>query len=324
MDHPVVSIIIPVFNIEPFIEECIESCLNQKFTDFELIIVNDGSTDGTKEKLMHFESNDSRVKIINKENEGVNFARKTGIESATGEYIFFLDGDDYIPQSTLQSLIENASTSHADIIAGDVLIHELNGETTYRYYNKFNNETGISFLAFILQNKLHYLWGKLIKRSLFVENDILFRRELVIGEDQVQLYQLCMYAKKVAVVKGIVYHYRKNNMSASQKSSATSFVKNQETYAICIRELQEKFNYNRFIQQQLNFRIIFALIQSAYRNNKKYHDKRVVSRLLKKAIIEGVFKQPSLLNGSSAIIFKGIVTYISPSLTYTLRKVLRK
>ena len=116
-----ISVVVPVYNVEAYLERCLDSLINQTLSDIEIICVNDGSTDSSPEKLEEFAKKDSRIKIINQENGGLSAARNTGIEAATGEYIGFVDSDDYVDLDFYEKLY-NAATSHnADISCTSII-----------------------------------------------------------------------------------------------------------------------------------------------------------------------------------------------------------
>ena len=124
-----VSVIVAAYNIEDYIERCINSVINQSFSDIEIIVVNDGSSDGTLEKLNILKEFDSRIKIINKENEGVIEARKTGLKLSQGDYVLFIDGDDWIDLNTIKLLKKI-------VLEGDYDIVCYNGKWVYDNYIK--------------------------------------------------------------------------------------------------------------------------------------------------------------------------------------------
>jgi len=127
---PKISLIVAAYNIEDYIERCVKSLINQTFTDIEIVIVNDGSTDGTLDKIKRVIKNDNRVKLINKKNEGVVAARKTGFINSTGEYILFIDGDDWLDVNTCQICNEKLIEDNYDILY-------------YGYYMAYDNGKNI-------------------------------------------------------------------------------------------------------------------------------------------------------------------------------------
>ena len=116
MHQPKVTIVIPVYNTENYLDKCLSSVVNQTFSDIKVIIVNDGSTDNSLEICKKYAVNDKRITLIDKVNEGVSIARNIGINLAEGEWIYFLDSDDFLDLNTLENLVIEAHSSDADII----------------------------------------------------------------------------------------------------------------------------------------------------------------------------------------------------------------
>lgn len=113
-----VSILVAIYNKEMEISQCIKSLINQTYDNLEIILVNDGSTDSTKEICEKFSKKDNRLKIINKKNEGLEMARRTGLEHATGEYVMFVDGDDWLPKNAVEVLLNVIKKENADVCFG--------------------------------------------------------------------------------------------------------------------------------------------------------------------------------------------------------------
>jgi glycosyltransferase involved in cell wall biosynthesis len=289
LSAPKVSIIITVYNLEGILSNCFESCVNQSYQDIEIVVINDGSTDNSGKIIDEFKAFDKRIIAINKTNEGLCLARKAGIEIAKGDYIFFFDGDDTIPLNTIETLYNLAQLHTADIVSGNFRLFQNESLIEERTYSSFGIGSGIEFLEFILINHLHYLCGKLIKRSLYIINDIEIKKEAIIGEDQIQMYQLCMFADKVATTDTVVYNYIFNGSSMTQKRVPNeTFTTLQELYAHALYELQQKFPYNDLIRQQINLRILaalnLALIQSGHYVQNKVQSSMIMSKTLKNAL----------------------------------------
>ena len=116
MKHPKISIIIPVYNVEKYLDRCIDSIINQSLKDIEIILVDDGSPDNCPQLCDEWAKKDSRIKVIHKENAGLGMARNTGMQHATGEYIAFIDSDDYVDLDMYAKLLEKAELHNADIV----------------------------------------------------------------------------------------------------------------------------------------------------------------------------------------------------------------
>ena len=111
-----VSIIVPVYNVEKYLSKCIESLINQTYTNIEILLINDGSTDNSKKICEQFKEKDSRIKLINKENGGLSDTRNKGLQEAIGKYIAFVDSDDYINENTVEDNLKTAIEKNADIV----------------------------------------------------------------------------------------------------------------------------------------------------------------------------------------------------------------
>jgi glycosyltransferase involved in cell wall biosynthesis len=294
---PKISIIIPVYNLKPVVSNCLESCIHQSFQDIEIVVINDGSTDGSDEIIEQYRQKDFRIKHIKKQNEGLSFARKTGVEHAVGEYVFHLDGDDTITEKALETLYKEAKEQSADIVAGDIILFKGKNIHQYKLYSAFGRGTATAFLEFILRNQFHYLWGKLIKRSLYTNNEIEIVKEVkVIGEDQMQLYQLCMFAIKVSTVNTIIYEYRINDNSITKAPMENrQFTAHREYYAYVMHRLLTRFNYNDFIRQQINFKILIALYEGINKTGCFVVDKKRSGSILAKTLLNSIFSKRTLL-----------------------------
>ena len=164
-----VSVIIPIYNVEKYLKKCIESVINQTFSDLEIILVNDGSTDNCKEICEDYKSKDNRIKFIHKSNGGLSSARNAGIQVATGDYYTFIDSDDYIMSDMIEQLVYMAQLTDADIS----LCCKTNQENGFEegINKKIEIFTKEEALKCILTEKkiLTSAWGKLYKRKLFNE-----------------------------------------------------------------------------------------------------------------------------------------------------------
>lgn len=195
---PKVSIIMPVFNKERYLKQTLKTIKEQKFENWELIIVNDGSTDRSRDILEKFISTDSRMKLINQENAGVSSARNTGIRNATGEWIWFIDADDVPDINFLNNAFIHMNES-SSIIVGNFSLLFSNGRIEHVKIkeNGFVDSETIVDLFMLYQYKngyWGYLWNKLICRKLIIDSSIWFKEGLKLAEDLdflVSLYQVC-------------------------------------------------------------------------------------------------------------------------------------
>lgn len=209
-----ISIIVPVYNVEKYISRCIESILCQTFTNFELILVDDGSPDNSVSICEKYMEKDARVSLIHKENGGLSSARNAGIDSAKGEYMLFVDGDDVIHPKTLEILYSNLKDSNAQISIGNFCRFHSNRELDFQIKKEDIRSTyaGMQILEKLYDrndaSRYVSACGKLIKRSLF-ENVCFPVGRLF--EDEFTTYLLYYKAHKVSVTEKVLYYYFVND-----------------------------------------------------------------------------------------------------------------
>ena len=167
--NPLVSIIVPVYNAEKYIQQCIRSILNQSYSDLEIILVDDGSSDSSASLCQELAKKDARIQYYYQPNSGVTSARKKGVELSSGEYVTFVDADDTIEKDFLEVLVDKITEGLDMVISGASLEGEMDGDT---------------FVSKILEGKLPpSIWGRLIKREILSDEVFNISRDLPIGED---------------------------------------------------------------------------------------------------------------------------------------------
>lgn len=215
--EPLLSIIVPAFNIENYISRCLENLINQKYKNIEIIVVNDGSEDKTGEIIDSYTQKDSRIKVIHKKNEGVSIARNVGIDIAKGDYIGFVDGDDIVEEEMFEILIKNAVKYNADIShCGYKMIFP--SRTDY-YHNTEaiiiqNNYDGLKDLlkADMVEPGL---WNKIYKANLF--DDIRLNSNIRYNEDLLANFYLFKKSTKSVFYDKCMYNYMIRKGSATTK-----------------------------------------------------------------------------------------------------------
>ena len=211
------SIIVPCYNVEKYVSDCLDSLLNQTFKDFEIICVNDGSTDSTLEILEKYSKKDNRIKIITQKNKGLSGARNTGIDAANGDYIAFLDSDDWVSKNFYLKLYEAITKNDCDIAAATIIRKRKNSEK-YRVY--YSEEKIYSTLEEKLSAcsipKCCYVWNKLYKADLVKQNKF---TEGVYFEDILWTPEILKKANKLITVPDIAHYYRVNSNSIVKKNS---------------------------------------------------------------------------------------------------------
>lgn len=201
-----ISVIVPIYNAERTLQKCIDSILNQSFIDFELLLINDGSTDNSMNICEAYVKDDARVKAFNKINGGVSSARNLGLKNATGEWVCFIDSDDYLPGDALERLLNN---DMEDLVVGG-FARILSGSADFpKWMNLVVGGNDLS--SFLTQNIDTILfrvpWAKLFKRNIIEKNNLSFDENLTFGEDTLFVVTYLQYTNSIRLCKSICYNY---------------------------------------------------------------------------------------------------------------------
>ena len=208
-----VSIIVAAYNIEDYIKRCMYSIVNQTFKDIEIIVVNDGSTDNTLNIINDFAKNDARIKVINKKNGGLIEARKSGLEIASGEYILFLDGDDWLHLEAIEKLYKEAKKDNFDIVLYNFYLaydnNKLEEKSSFEEIVKHEDD----YLKLSLTGQIGAnIWAKFLKRKFLIDNNIEFVKNITYAEDVATTNLLFMYSPKVSTIdENLHYYYQREN-----------------------------------------------------------------------------------------------------------------
>lgn len=203
-----ISIVITVYNIAQYIGKCMDSVLSQTYRDIEVIVVDDCGTDGSMDIVRSYE--DDRIKIVShEENMGAGWARRHGIEAATGDYVITIDGDDWIDKDFIERLVLNAKKTRADIVSGGITIVNDDG---YEEIKRFPEKVSVGFQKFkdYSDGKIVFLANKLVRRSMYERVPYCTRRYC---EDTPVVLPLLFYANKVSYADTQGYYYRQHDSS---------------------------------------------------------------------------------------------------------------
>lgn len=230
-----VSIIVPVYNKEKYLSECVDSILRQNFKDFELILVDDGSKDSSWNIIKEYANKDKRVVPVHQENAGVSAARNAGLDRAQGKWICFVDADDYLPKDGIQILVEHGEKSNADIVNANAT--RVEDDKQFKIFN-FNNEI---VKGNIYPRLVHFApWAQLFKRSIIEEHHLRYVKGLAYSEDNVFILYYSLYASSIEFVNDSVYNYRINFDSAIQNKDYKKVAYHQMWAAHEVYKLKDK------------------------------------------------------------------------------------
>lgn len=282
MISPKISVIIPVYGVEKYIKECLESVIKQTLKDIEIIVVNDGTKDNSM-KIVEKYLDDKRIKIINKENGGLSSARNTGIKNARGKYIYNLDADDFINLDILEKLYRKAEKENLDVVIFDINIYSDKLKKNIRIWKDSNLEenkiyTGEEYLKeYFLGNGCPSVCNKLWRKNLYIENNILHPENISFGEDGATMTRLISEANKVEKLNELGYYYRQTTTSM-MKSSKIKMTEYLLSYNITINYLKERNKLQNFEKYLDTFKYKYVycmLFDYNYNNTNNEYIKEV-------------------------------------------------
>ena len=269
------SIIVPCYNAERFLAQCLDSIFAQTISDYEVICVNDGSTDGTLQVLEAYKNNHSNMRVFSQENAGLSCARNSGLEIACGEYIGFVDSDDFIEKNMFEKLLNRAAATDSDVVISNPRIYEENTGLTYPFRSMLDFFHFYKLNAFVPKEhpsvfSLIGPWDKLYKRSLLEKNKIRFIPHRIY-EDMPWTFEVLCYAKKVSVVKECLYFYRKNagGSITDKESSSDDFSFHFMENAVFVKKLlKENKLYESVSSDFLKYLLDYGMMHQSHIKNE--------------------------------------------------------
>ena len=268
---PKVSVIVPIYNVEKYLEKCINSLLSQTLEDIQIILVNDGSKDNSGNIAKEYEKNNKNgVIYVEKENGGLSDARNYGLKYATGDFIAFLDSDDYIEKNAYEEMYNKAIEENADYVECDFIWEFPNKIRVDKQYPYKNKKEMLSFVRVVA-------WNKLIKRQLITDNNLEFPKGLRY-EDVEFTYKLIPFINKFAYVDKPFIHY-------VQREGSIANVQNERTAEIFtvldnVIEFYKKKNIYEEYRDELEYNYARYLLCSSLKRMCKIKDKTIREKLL--------------------------------------------
>ena len=253
MYAPLISVIVPIYKVEPYLRRCLDSIINQTYTNLEIILVDDGSPDNCPHICEEYAAKDNRIIVIHKENGGLSDARNAGLDICKGEYISFVDSDDWVDEKYIEILCSQTSTSQYDFLIADYNQSDESSETKHILCNNgciLGNTPIIS--AYSKSTYPPCAWAKLYKRS-FIENNHFRFHPQILFEDQLWSCQLASKAKNIYIITSKIYHYtiRNNSIMQSESISATNRILSWKY--ILAAEKNILAPYNERLSNEINF-----------------------------------------------------------------------
>lgn len=296
MTEPLISVILPVYNMETYLSRCLDSVLNNTYHNLEVICIDDGSRDASLEILHRYEGNDSRVIVISKENGGVSSARNAGLNRATGEYVCFVDSDDYVHPQYFELLFRALQETGLEISACQPMILDSEGiaETPedFTYDPDALNVCSVAEV-FKTENLMAFCWGKLIRSTLVKDRS--FDENLGFAEDTVFFAEVCRNetVKQVAVLSYPLYYYVQREGSAVKNADDPQFLSFSRVW---IQQLQKSWRDDIYLDKALKWnlskRYISRFILPNRKASQEFHSYlKAVIPFLRKTRIYGASKK---------------------------------
>lgn len=275
-----ISVIVPVYNAEKYLELCIQSICNQTYENIEIILVNDGSTDGSLSICKHYVKKDSRIKLINQENSGSSIARNTGLDNATGNIISFVDSDDYIKEHMFETMLNLMITHKLDVVE-----IERNAKSDHkRFDNSFIIENQVEAAERIIKTTAFQVWKRIYKRSLI--NDMRFIPN-IIHQDAFYTIDVLNRINKIGFLNSPLYHYNRESIGIIR--SQYSAMKRDISVKV-IEYIKDNIPMNEKVQQALDIHIVnyytdhFMMISRAKEFDENGDHRRKLKREIKKSL----------------------------------------
>lgn len=283
MNQSLISVIVPVFNSEKYLLKTIKSILDQTHSNFELILINDGSTDNSESICLDYSKNDERIKYHTQQNQGPSAARNVGLDLARGEYVTFVDADDYLVEDGLEILLMNSEGSDL-VISGYInMFHNDKQSSTLpkisKHYMKSEFIEGIGQL--LDQNLFHYVWDKLYRKDIL--ETIRFDTTLKLGEDFFFNLEVLEKVKEISLVHEVTYkHIWINEDSLTEGFKEGLFLLRKKMYLSMVSFLEKNqvyTNENKYYVDQIFAKRIVACFMNLIAKDSPYDRKKIQDQI---------------------------------------------
>ncbi len=306
MNEQLVTIVLPIYNVEPYLDRCIQSVIAQTYTNLEILLIDDGSLDGCPQKCDEWAKRDKRIRTIHKHNEGLGMARNTGIENATGEYIFFFDSDDFVEPDIVECCVRAKNETGAETVVYGYEVLDRKGRNTKQCLpilpkNIIRGEevkeivvpclTGPVLKDGKIYNIAPSAWSLMYSAKLIKSREFKFISEReIISEDLYSNLIYYSYVDSIAVVNKALYHYCYNNRSLSRAYNPNRFSSNKHFYLETIK-LCDELGYTELTKRTLSSQMLantIATIKQTVCSSLTFKEKR---KIIKKIVSDEITKK---------------------------------
>lgn len=273
-----ISVIVPIYNAEEYLKRCLDSLAKQSFRDFEVILINDGSTDSSQDIIDSFLNDNSSWRFKNKLNSGPSDTRNAGIELAKGDYLAFVDADDYLETDYLQALHQNLTENNSDLACCGYFDHSELGILALTNYAKILEFSSKKVFAdYVLDRVGGVLWDKLFIKAIIIENDIKLNSEVRLSEDLLFVLEYLFHIRKISIVDKSLYNY--NRLYENRLSKIISITQLESVLRVNdllvekLKNLDFSEDKIKEIQNKRLGKYIFSFMRSISEINLKYSKK---------------------------------------------------
>lgn len=294
------SIIIPVYNSENSLKQCIDSILGQTYKNYEIIIINDGSEDNSINICNNYRNYDQRIKIYNQENRGVSYSRNKGIKKSKGEYLVFIDSDDYIEKDMLEILDKETKKDTPDILYFGIKFIDLQRKLLQIKAPSFNSlslDKEYIYNDLKIKNEIFgFTWSKIIKRDIVIENNILYNENMELYEDLVFTCKVFKKVKTIKTIKKPLYNYviGENDSENLSKKYRKNMKELKSEIILFLVEFMDDMKFKDSIKLKIklkNYENFIDYMIVNYLNEKKLKkDDKKISKFYKEIMNDNIFK----------------------------------
>jgi glycosyltransferase involved in cell wall biosynthesis len=225
---PKISIIVPVYKVEKYLDRCVQSIVDQTYINWELLLIDDGSPDRSGEMCDEWKKRDNRIRVFHGPNCGVSVARNTGLDEASGEWIMFVDSDDWIAKDCLKICIEAAQKDNLDIVQFNFAMVDDNVNEQSAQQNCTEVMSRKDYIEHDVFNVC--VWGSILHRTIIENNNLRFPVGIKLGEDQIFMMQVIRHARKVRMIRDELYYYMTNYSSATHNARSSDMVSSIQSF----------------------------------------------------------------------------------------------
>lgn len=280
-----VSVIVPIYNSKEYLPRCVESIQQQSYKNIEIILVDDGSTDGSGLICDMFAEKDNRIKVIHKSNGGVTSSRKEGLNIAKGDYIGFVDSDDWIEEKMYEVMLSAILKSQSDVVCfshikeyqgGQYVCNEIINEGIYEV-NDYILDNMVLYQDSLEPGISHNVWNKLFQREIIYNTYMQVPNSVIFYEDAVVIWASILSAQRIMISNQAYYHYYVNPLSATQGSSDKYFLAINEAYNYT-RKILTQYKHSEIVEYKLDKKMIQALVMGMTGRFQFYKPEKLIPR----------------------------------------------